>query len=315
MSADAAALPANEAGWGEGWMAAYLADATPGDVLRDDVGRGGGGWWRTLFDGVAQLGEGRLSRLQDRLAAQASEIGTAFRVPGEREERRWPLSALPLLIGEDEWATIEAGVCQRAELLERLLDDIYGEQRLVAEGALPAAVVTGSRHFARSMIGMGVPGRHRLHITAVDLGRGPDGEWRVLADHARAPVGAGYALENRLAAGRVMGALQARLNVRRVAGFFSAFREGLAASCRRSDPRIGLLTPGRFNPSYAEQAHLARYLGLLLVEGADLAVRDGVLYVRTVAGLKRIDALWRRMDARFLDPLAFDAGSQIGVPA
>ena len=316
MSPDGAVPAPPAPSWGEGWLNAYLAEATPGDVLRGDYGRGGGTWWRTLFEGIAHLGEGRLTRLQDRLAAQVSEIGTAFRVPGERDERRWPLSAFPLLIGEDEWATIEAGVCQRAELLERVLGDIYGADgsRLVGEGALPAAVVTGSRHLARNMIGLPVPGGHRLHIYAVDLGRGPDGEWRVLADHARAPVGAGYALENRLAAGRVMGALQARLNVRRVAEFFSDFREGLAASCRRADPRIGLLTSGRYNPSYAEQAHLARYLGLLLVEGADLAVREGQLYVRTVAGLKKIDALWRRMDARFLDPLAFDAGSQIGVP-
>ncbi|MET0271195.1 MAG: circularly permuted type 2 ATP-grasp protein, partial [Sphingomonas sp.] len=300
--------------WGEGWLNAYLAGATPGDVLRGDMGRGGGAWWRTLFDGVAHLSEGRLARLQDRMAAQVSELGTAFRVPGDREERRWPISALPLLIGEDEWGTIQAGVCQRAELLERVLGDIYGEGRLVAEGALPATVVAGSRHFARAMMGLPGPPRHRLHIYAVDLGRGPDGEWRVLADHVRAPVGAGYALENRLAAGRVMGALQSRLNVRRVADFFSAFREGLAAACERTDPRIGLLTPGRYNPSYAEQAHLARYLGLLLVEGSDLAVRGGRLYVRTVAGLKRIDALWRRMDSRFIDPLAFDSGSQIGVP-
>ena len=111
-----------------------------------------------------------------------------------------------------------------------------------------------------------------------------------------------------------MGALQTRLNVQRLAPFFSAFRDGLAAVCQRDDPRIALLTPGRYNQSYAEQAHLARYLGLLLVEGADLAVRDNQLYVRTIEGLKRVDALWRRMDTRFLDPLAFDSRSAIGVP-
>ena len=102
------------------------------------------------------------------------------------------------------------------------------------------------------------------------MGRGPDGEWRVLADHARTPAGAGYALENRLAASRVIGTLQTRLNVLRLAPFFSTFRAGPRGGLRARDPRIGLLTPGRFNQSYAEQAHLARYLGLLLVEGADL---------------------------------------------
>jgi uncharacterized circularly permuted ATP-grasp superfamily protein/uncharacterized alpha-E superfamily protein len=299
--------------WGQGWLESYIAQAGSGDVVRDDMGRGAR-WWHHLFDGVAALTEGRLQRLQDRVGRQVNELGTAFRLPGDPVERPWPLSALPLLIGEDEWQGIAAGVTQRADLLERLLADIYGPAELVRGGQLPAPLITGSRHFWRSMIGMEPRGGHRLHIYAVDLGRGPDGEWRVLADHVRAPVGAGYALENRLAASRVMGTLQTRLNLQRLAPFFSDFREGIAAACSRSDPRIGLLTPGRYNPSYAEQAHLARYLGFLLVEGDDLAVRDNRLYVRTIEGLKRVDALWRRMDSRFLDPLAFDSASRIGVP-
>ncbi len=297
----------------EGWIASYLAQAGEGDVMRGDMGRGAR-WWNSLLEGVAGLTGGRLALLQERVERQINEIGTAFRLPDESEERPWPVSALPLLIGEDEWRGIAEGVTQRAALLESLLGDIYGEQKLVADGALPASLVAGSPHFWRSMIGIDPPGGHRLHIYAADLGRGPDGEWRVLADHVRAPTGAGYALENRLAASRVMGTLQQRLHVQRLAGFFSAFRDGLAAACNRADPRIGLLTPGRYNQSYAEQAHLARYLGLLLVEGEDLAVREGRLYVRTIEGLKRIDALWRRMDSRFIDPLAFDATSAIGVP-
>ncbi|SFR96218.1 circularly permuted type 2 ATP-grasp protein [Sphingomonas jatrophae] len=299
--------------WGQGWVESYLSQARPGDVLRDDLGRGAR-WWRTLFDGVANLSDGRLARVEERVGRQVREIGTAFRLPGEAKERAWPQSGLPLLIGEDEWRDIAAGITQRAALIERVLDDIYGDQALIAAGALPAAVVAGSRHFVRAMIGRPVPGGRRLHVYAADLGRGPDGEWRVLADHARTPAGAGYALENRIAAGRVMGALHTRLNVERLAPFFSALRGGLAAACRRDDPRIGLLTPGRYNQSYPEQAHLARYLGLLLVEGGDLAVRDGQLYVRTIEGLKRVDALWRRMDSRFLDPLTFDSRSAIGVP-
>ncbi|MDB5662302.1 MAG: hypothetical protein JWN59_640 [Sphingomonas bacterium] len=306
------ATPGNS-GRVDGWMNDYVAAAGAGDVMRGAIARGDRSW-RDMLGGLAAISDGHLGRLNDRILRQAFEVGTAFRLPGEVQERRWPLSAVPLLIGEAEWATIEAGVVQRADLLESVLADIFGPQTLIADGALPAALVAGSPHFLRSMIGWTPPGRHRLHIYAVDLGRGPNGEWRVLADHARAPAGAGYALENRLAASRVMGALQARLNVRRLAPFFSAFRDGLSAVCRRSEPRIGLLTPGRYNQSYAEQAHLARYLGLLLVEGADLAVREDQLYVRTIEGLKRVDALWRRMDSRFLDPLAFDARSAIGVP-
>lgn len=298
---------------GEGWLQSYIAKAGTTDTLRGDVGRGAK-WWNRLFDGVGQLSDGRLDVLQSRVSRQIQELGTAFRLPGEMQERPWPLSALPVLIGEDEWKTIADGVAQRAELFERLLSDIFGEQKLVASGAMPAALMTGSRAFWPSLVDMPPPGGHRLHIYAADLGRDPDGEWRVLDDHVRAPVGAGYALENRLASARVMGALQTRLHVRRLAPFFSDFRDGLAAVARRSDPRIGLLTPGRYNQSYPEQAHLARYLGLLLVEGSDLAVRDDGLFVRTIEGLKRIDVIWRRIDSRFLDPLAFDGGSGIGVP-
>jgi len=298
---------------GEGWLQSYIAKAGAADALRGDVGRGAK-WWHALFEGIGRLSEGRLDLLQQRMARQVQELGTAFRLPGEERERPWPVSSVPLLIGEDDWAIITTGVAQRAELFERLLDDIFGEQKMVASGAMPAALVTGSRAFWRSQIGLRPTGGYHLHIYAADLGRDPSGEWRVLDDHIRAPVGAGYALENRLAASRLMGALQTRLHVERLAPFFSAFREGLAAVCRRSDPRIGLLTPGRYNQSYAEQAHLARYLGLLLVEGSDLAVRDDGLFVRTIEGLKRVDALWRRIDSRYLDPLAFDATSAIGVP-
>lgn len=298
---------------GEGWLSSYIAKAGKADALRGDVGRGAK-WWHELFEGVGRLSEGRLDLLQQRMGRQVQELGIAFRLPGEERERPWPVSAMPLLIGEDDWAIIATGVAQRAELLERILDDVFGAQELVASGVLPAALITGSRAYWRSQIGVKPPGGHRLHIYAVDIGRDPTGEWRVLDDHVRAPVGAGYALENRLAATRLMGGLQTRLHVERLAPFFSAFREGLAAVCRRSDPRIGLLTPGRYNQSYPEQAHLARYLGLLLVEGSDLAVRDDGLFIRTIEGLKRIDALWRRIDSRLLDPLAFDSTSAIGVP-
>ncbi|OHT19171.1 circularly permuted type 2 ATP-grasp protein [Edaphosphingomonas haloaromaticamans] len=294
-------------------MASYLPRATGGDVLRGDAGRGGR-WWHRLLEGMAQLADGNLNQVQDRVARQVAEIGMAFRLPGEAHERPWPLSAMPLLMGEDEWRGLARGIAQRAELLEAILDDMFGAQALFRDEALPALLAAGSPHFWRTMIGVDPPGGRRLHTLAVDLGRGPDGEWRVLADYARVPAGAGYALENRMAASRVMGTLYTRLNIVRLAPFFSDFREGLAAACRRADPRIGLLTPGRFTQSYPEQAHLARYLGFLLVEGEDLAVRENQLYVRTIEGLKRIDALWRRMDTRFIDPLAFDAQSAIGVP-
>ncbi|MFM9851613.1 MAG: circularly permuted type 2 ATP-grasp protein [Sphingomonadaceae bacterium] len=293
-------------------QSAYAAWAGPGDVLcsaQPDAAKS----WEIILDQVASAGGGELSVTQERLKRRVNEIGISFRLAGESEERAWPLSPVPLLIEEAEWQGIAAAIIQRATLAEHVIADIYGAQSLVQQGILPASVITGSPHYLSPMVGISPAGKHYLHVYAADLARGPDGNWRVLADHTRSPAGAGYALENRLASAHVVSGLADRLNILRLAPFFADLRSGIAASCARIDPRIALLTPGRFNQSYAEQAHLARYLGLLLVEGGDLMVADGRLFLRTVEGLKRVDALWQRMDARLLDPLALDARSTIGV--
>ena len=296
------------------WVAAYCNGVAQGDVMCGSGADARDPAWSAMLEELAAAAGDSLEVARERAQRQAEDIGTGFRIPGESEERPWPLSPIPLMIPVDEWRGIAAGVMQRAELMERILVDLYGEARLVADGHLPAAVVAGSPFFLRPMVGLVPPGGRHLNFVAFDLCRDPSGQWRVLADHLRAPAGAGYALENRLATSRVIGGLQTRLNIERHAPFFAAFRDGLAAACHRAEPRIGLLTPGRLNQSYAEQAHLARYLGLLLVEGADLTVIEDRLYVRTVAGMKRVDALWRRVDPRLIDPLAFDSRSQIGVP-
>lgn len=288
----------------------YCGAAGSGDIMC----AGESGAWGAVLSEALAAGGGDLGQSEERLRRQVAEIGTSFRLSGESEERQWPVSPLPLLIEESEWRGLAAAVAQRAELCELLLADIYGPQRLVAGGVLPAAVLTGSPHFLQPMVGLPAAGGHYLHVFACDLGRGPDGAWRILADHTRSPAGAGYALENRLAAAQVLSGLNGRLNVHRLASFFADLRAGIAAGSSRAEPRIALLTPGRLNQSYAEQAHLARYLGLLLVEGADLAVHDDRVYLRTIEGLKRVDALWQRMDARLIDPLALDNRSEIGVP-
>ncbi|WP_137679774.1 circularly permuted type 2 ATP-grasp protein [Aurantiacibacter suaedae] len=270
--------------------------------------------WKQFVAGLSRQGGGGLAGLQPYLDRHVGDLGLAFRVAGDKGERPWPLNPLPIFISAGEWAGIERGLIQRADLLETVIADIYGPQRLVADGHLPAAVISGSDDFARRMTGVQPPGGHYLHVLGIDLARGPQGEWRVLADRARLPHGIGYALENRLAIARVTGGLLASLGTRRQTAFFEALRQGLAASCYRSDPRIALLTPGRFNQFYPEQALLARHLGVSLVEGRDLTVRDEKLFVRTIAGLKRVDGLWRWITTRDIDPLNFDARSQIGVP-
>jgi len=295
---------------GLNWLADYRAQAGTADVT---AAAGTTHAWEICFQELGSVAVD-LGHARARVQRHAADIGLGFRVAGEADERPWPLSPVPLLLDAAEWVGIEAGAAQRAELLERVTADLYGPNRLLTEGRLPPALVAGSPLFLRQLTGVEPPGGHHLRFVAFDLARGPDGAWRVLADHLRAPAGAGYALENRLAVSRTLGGLQERLNLQRHAFFFAAFREGLAAACHRVDPRIALLTPGRLNPSYAEQAHLARYLGLLLVEGADLAALEDRLYVRTIGGLKRVDALWRRLDPRLLDPLALDSHSVVGVP-
>lgn len=244
------------------------------------------------------------------------DSGVYYRVydAGESKERPWPLSHVPLVLPDAEWRTIAAGLKQRATLLEAVLDDIYGEGRLVSEGALPAAVVAGSRDFLHPVVGTPPNGSRRLQVYAADLGRGPDGHWWVLGDRAQAPSGMGYALENRIALSRAMPDLYARMTVKRLAPFFQAWRGALATQAGSDASRIGLLTPGPLNETYFEHAYLSRYLGFLLVEGGDLTVRDDAVYVRTIGGLKRVDVIVRRLDSEFADPVELDPGSHIGVP-
>ncbi|MDE1916285.1 MAG: circularly permuted type 2 ATP-grasp protein [Sphingomonadales bacterium] len=271
--------------------------------------------WRAMARGLAELSdEDGPGRVEEQIAHQIRDMGLTFRMAGDESEREWPLTPMPLLIGGEEWATIEAGVIQRAHLLEAIIADVYGPGHLVASGQLPSAVLAGSPYFARKMLGMAPPSGHWLHVCAMDLTRGPDGQWCVLADRVRLASGIGYALENRLAMSRATGTLLGEIHARRLAGFFADLREGLAADCARDRPRIALLTPGRLNQSYSEQAHLARYLGLPLVEGRDMVVNGDRLYVRTIAGPKRVDALWRWIDTNALDPLSFDVRSTLGVP-
>lgn len=293
---------------------AYYTPPTPSGDLFTNAAPEMRKAWHLLAQGLASQCRGDLSTLQAYIDRHVEDLGLAFRITGDEHERAWPLGPMPILIAAHEWERVTDGLIQRAELLERVIADLYGEQNLVRKGQLPAAVVSGSNDFARRMVGVGPHSGYFMHTYAVDLARGPDGEWRVLADRVRFPVGIGYAIQNRQALARASGGLLAAVGTRPHSGFFDALRRGIAAPCQRDDPRVALLTPGRFSQSYPEQAILARQLGFSLVEGRDLTVRDGRLFARTIAGLKRIDALWRWITTRDLDPMNFDARSRIGVP-
>jgi uncharacterized circularly permuted ATP-grasp superfamily protein/uncharacterized alpha-E superfamily protein len=298
-------------------LSAWLRDYRPLTGIPDelfDAGRRPRDYWLHFLGDLAEYQAGEIRSRFALATRHIRDTGVSHRVYGEDAERSWPLSPVPLIISQGEWARIAQGVEQRAMLMEALLRDIYGEARLVADGALPAAALTGSPDFLRPLRGVEPPGGRYLQLYAADLGRGPDGRWWVLSDRTQAPSGTGYELENRLVISRAFPNLYNAMNVERLAPFFDCVRKGLTAAAQRSDPRICLLTPGPFSETYFEQAHLARYLGFMLVEGEDLVVRDGRVYVRTIAGLKRVDVIVRRVDADFIDPLELNSASRLGVP-
>ncbi len=270
--------------------------------------------WLALLERLGGLTEAEIMARFVSAERHIRDAGISFRIAGDQREHPWPLGAMPLVIEGAEWRDLCAGLIQRAELMEAILADVYGPGDLIATGHLPAAIVAGNPDFLHPLHGVAPPGGHHLRLYAADLGRGPDGRWQVLADRTQAPSGLGWALENRMVLARTFPDFFQDLQVERLPAFFQAFREGLALGAERADPRICLLTSGPYSSTYVEQAALARYLGLMLVEGDDLVVRDGQLHVRTVSGLKRADAVWRRIDADYLDPLELDPASRLGVP-
>ncbi len=273
--------------------------------------------WQGFMQDAARIGHDALAQRFARAEAHLASAGVVHRVYGEGDGvRPWPLSHMPVLLSASDWAQIAAGVGERASLLNALLCDAYGDAAFVRDGVVPAALYAGSPEYARPMAGQGAKERETqpLRFYAADLARGPDGQWRVLSDRTQAPSGAGYAVENRLAMARALPDLYRGLQIERLAGFFQAFRAHLVNLKRNPDSRIALMSPGPMNETYFEHSYLARYLGLVLVEGQDLVVRDGALFIRTVAGLKPCDVVWRRVDSDFIDPLEFNMRSRLGVP-
>ncbi|MGQ0652289.1 MAG: circularly permuted type 2 ATP-grasp protein [Betaproteobacteria bacterium] len=273
--------------------------------------------WKRIVD---ELTETPPEAMRSRLKAvqrQVREDGVTYNVHADPQgaDRPWDLDVLPLILPHDEWAAIEAALVQRAQLLDRILDDLYGAQALLKKGLVPPALVYGHAGYLRPCHGIAVPGGARLHLYAADLARAPDGRWWVVHDRTQIPVGAGYALENRLVISRLFADLFRDLKVRRVAGFFAALRDSLMRWAPRDGgaPLAVLLTPGPSADTYFEHAYLARYLGLPLVEGGDLTVREGRVWLKTLSGLERVHAIVRRLDDENCDPLELRSDSALGV--
>jgi len=297
----------------------FVASYRPLPSIFDEMMNGDGrvrAHWQPFLSMLARLGDEEINR---RFAAADRYLrgsGVFYRVYEDAagSERPWPLSHVPLIIEPGEWRQLATGLVQRAELLEAVLADAYGAAQLSRDGRLPAALIAGNPEFLRPLVGVPPPGGAHLRFYAVDIGRGADGRWWVLGDRAQAPSGAGYAIENRLALSRAVPDIYRTTRVERVAPFFQAFQAELHALSRQDDARICLLTPGAMNETYFEHAYLARYLGLMLVEGEDLSVREDGVFIRTVSGLQRTEVLLRRIDADFADPLELNAASRLGAP-
>lgn len=273
--------------------------------------------WQGLMQELDHLGREGLERRRLEAQRQLRENGVTFNVhDGLRGGTRpWQLDPIPLLISEDEWTVIEAGLVQRAELLNLVLADLYGPQSLLKQGLLPPELVFSHAGFQRSCVGLRFPDGRPLVISSSNLARGPDGRMWVIDDRAQAPVGTGYALENRMVMTRIAPALFRDSHVKRLASFFQPMRDRLAglAPQNREDPRIVVLTPGPYSPSYFEHAYLADYLGYPLVQGEDLSVRDGRVWLKSLEGLHQVDVILRRVDDAYCDPLELRQDSRLGV--
>jgi uncharacterized circularly permuted ATP-grasp superfamily protein/uncharacterized alpha-E superfamily protein len=275
------------------------------------------GWERVAAD-LVDLGPSGLLGRRTELARLLRNEGATYNVTvgGQSLRQPWTLDSCPLVIDEDEWAELEAGVAQRVALLDRVYADIYGERRLLTAGLLPAELVLGHPSFLRPCVGMAVPEDLRLFVAAVDVARDRHGELRALGDRVQAPSGLGYALVNRTVLSRVLPALHRELGVERLAGFFRSIRAAVAAAAPdgTDEPRVVILTPGPLSETYFEHAYLASYLGYPLVEGRDLEVANNRVWLRSLGGIEAVDVVIRRVDDRWCDPVELRADSLLGVP-
>ncbi len=274
--------------------------------------------WRTFVEGLDGIGSEDFLARWNVAKDLIRENGVTYNVYGDPRglDRPWQLDPVPFLISPQETERLEAGLIQRGRLLEAILADVYGPQKVLLRGILPPELVFANPSFLRPCHGIRLPGERFLHLIGVDIGRGPGGEFRVLNDRTQAPSGAGYALENRIVLGRMLPEVFRACHVQRLAMFFATLRDTLRtlAPHNRDQPRTVLLTPGPYNETYFEHAYLARYLGYILAEGGDLTVRDQKLYLKLLDGLQPVDIVLRRLDDDFCDPLELRGDSFLGIP-
>lgn len=272
--------------------------------------------YQPLHKRLSELTIDELQRRQRAADISFFNQGITFTVYNDDEgtERIFPYDLIPRIISAAEWSVLEKGLIQRVQALNAFLADIYGEQKILKDGIVPTDLILSCRAYRREMKGVKVPYDAYTTIVGTDLIRQPDGTFAVLEDNLRVPSGVSYMLANRTVMKRVFPNLFSRYKVRPVSQYGRALLDKLRSIAPvKENPVIVLLTPGVFNSAYYEHTFLAREMGIPLVEGRDLLVEDGYVYMRTTAGLKRVDVIYRRVDDDFLDPVSFRSDSALGV--
>jgi uncharacterized circularly permuted ATP-grasp superfamily protein len=277
--------------------------------------------YQALFRTLLHLPAGELKKSQQAADLSFLHQGITFTVYGNEQgtERVFPNDLLPRIVPGHEWLKIEQGLTQRITALNLFLQDIYHQGRILSDGIVPRELISSCRHFRREMRGFPVPRGIYVSICGTDLVRLPDGSFAVLEDNLRVPSGVSYMLANRKVLKRVFPSLFRDYGVRPIDHYsqllLSTLRALVPANYSgRHEPTIVLLTPGIFNSAYFEHTFLAQQMGIELVEGRDLLVHDNFVYMRTTAGLRRVDVIYRRVDDDFIDPLGFRPDSRLGVP-
>ncbi len=263
--------------------------------------------WRPLIEGLGSLSEDERNARAIRMDRRVRETGIAYDIFSDpsRPAQRWQLDLAPVVISDAEWRWLEKALVQRARLFDAILNDLYGEQRLMREGLIPPELVFSDSSFLRPCQGV-LPNAGGLQFYAADLARGSDGHWRIIDNHTETLAGLGFALANRVVHTHVAGDIFKQCNATRLAPFFQSMQSAITARSGRDNARIALLTPGPHHADYFSHAYLARYLGYLLVEGSDLRTKGSQVYLKTLEGLKEIDLIVRCVDGRAIDPLELD---------
>lgn len=273
--------------------------------------------WKEIYDNLERVGIKQLEQKQIEIDWRLEENGVTYNIYNDPEgtNRRWNLDPIPFVLENEEWEEISKGLKQRAKLLNLIFKDLYTEQKLIKEGIIPAEIIFGHKGFIPEVFNFENTDYYTMKYYAADISRGPNGKFWVISDKTQSPSGLGYAIENRLTMNSILNDLYPKVEILKIAKFIDDFKTMLKnnSSKNNENPLITLLTPGPHNETYFEHSYLSSFLNLTLVQGEDLLEKNNQLWLKSLSGLKRVDAMIRRVDSAYCDPLELRSDSQLGV--